>query len=305
MKIESRKLLAFIRLTRPHFLVGGFLLYGLGASIAAYLGKPIDLGLYILGQLLVTAIQLTTHYLNEYFDGSVDIHNPNRTWMNGGSGELGESGLSRKTALYAAIVTLTITAIVVSMLILRGGVSLLAWSFVLIGFFGAYFYNAPPLRWIVSGYGELIASIIVAAIVPALAYSLQTGELHRLLLMSTSPLVALHFAMIMVFELPDYGTDLKYEKKTLMVRLGWEVGMRMHDIAILFAVISYILAILAGLPTRVALGGLIALPLALAQVWQMGRIREGYPPRWQLFTLSATGLFALAAYLELMGYLLS
>jgi hypothetical protein len=50
---------------------------------------------------------------------------------------------------------------------------------------------------------------------------------------------------------------------------------------------------------------LIALPLALAQIWQMGRIREGYPPRWQLFTFSATGLFALTAYLQMLGYLLS
>ena len=305
MKIEIRHLLAFIRLSRPQFLIGGFLLYGLGASIAAYLGRPIDVVLYTFGQLLVTAIQLTTHYLNEYFDGSVDIHNSNRTWMNGGSGELGEGGLPRKTALYAAIVTLTITTIVVSMLLIRGGIPLLAWSFVLLGFLGAYLYNAPPVRLIVSGYGELLASIIVAAIVPALAFSLQTGELHRLLLMSTSPLVALHFAMVLVFELPDYGNDLKFEKRTLMVRLGWQVGMRIHDTAIIFAVLSYILAVLTGLPLRVALGGLIAFPLALAQVWQMGRVREGYPPRWQLFTLSATGLFGLTAYLEMMGYLLS
>ncbi len=286
-------------------MVGGLLLYGLGASIAVYLGHPIDVGLYIFGQLLVTTIQLTTQYLNEYFDGRVDIHNSNRTWMNGGSGELGETGLPRKTALYAAIVTLTITAIVVSMLVIRGGISLLAWSFILLGFLGAYFYNAPPLRLIVSGYGELIASIIVAAIVPALAFSLQTSELHRLLLMSTTPLVALHFAMVLVFELPDYGTDLKFEKRTLMVRLGWQAGMRIHDISILFAVLSYILAVLTGLPLRVALGGVIALPLALAQVWQMDRIREGYPPRWQLFTLNATGLFGLTAYLQMMGYLLS
>jgi 1,4-dihydroxy-2-naphthoate octaprenyltransferase len=305
LKIERRHLLAFIRLSRPHFLVGGFLLYGLGASIAAYLGQPIDRGLYIVGQLLVTAIQLSTHYLNEFYDGSADSTNPNRTWMNGGSGELGESGLPRKTALYGAIVSLSITAIVASMLLIRGGIPLLAWLCVVLGFLGSYFYNAQPLRLIASGYGELAASIIVAGVVPALAFSLQTGELHRLLLMSTTPLMALHFAMVLVFELPDYATDLKYGKRTLMVRLGWQTGMRIHDYAIFFAVLSYILAVFAGLPLRVALGGLIALPLALAQIWQMGRIREGYPPRWQLFTFSATGLFALTAYLQMLGYLLS
>ncbi len=305
MKIEPRKLLAFIRLSRPHFLVGGFLLYGLGASIASYLGQPIDRGLYVVGQLMVTAIQLSTHYLNEFYDGGADRANPNRTWMNGGSGELGEDGLPRKTALYGAIVSLSILAIVASMLLIRGGIPLLAWLCLVLGFLGAYMYNAPPLRLISSGYGELAASIIVAGIVPALAFSLQTGELHRLLLMSTTPLIALHFAMVLVFELPDYATDLKYGKRTLMVRLGWQAGMRIHDYAIFFAVLSYILAVFAGLPLRVALGGLIALPLALAQIWHMGRIREGYPPRWQLFTFSATGLFGLTAYLQMLGYLLS
>lgn len=305
MKGSRGKVFAFIRLTRPHFLLGGFLLFGLGAAIALYLGRPINIGLYLIGQLLVTSIQLTTHYLNEYFDAPADALNPNRTLMNGGSGMLGETGLPRITALYAGMITLAITATGVSLLLLQGEVPLLSWLLLGLGFLCSYFYNAPPVRLISSGYGELIASVVVAGIVPAFSFALQTGELHRLLLMTTAPLIALHFAMVLIFELPDFATDAKFEKRTLMVRIGWENGMRMHDAAILLAVLTYLLAFLTGLPSRVALGGLIALPLALAQVWQLGRIRQGYPPRWQLLTISATGLFALTAYLELIGYVLS
>jgi 1,4-dihydroxy-2-naphthoate octaprenyltransferase len=305
LKISWKHILLFVRLSRPHFLLGGFLLFGLGAAIAAYLGHPIKLALYVTGQLLVTSIQLTTQYLNEYFDYAGDAHNPNRTLMSGGSGALDEESLPRNVALYAVVVTLTITATGCSLLLLQGGVPLLAWLLLVLGFLGSYFYNAPPLRLIETGYGEIAASVIVAGIVPAFSFALQTGDLHRLLIMSTTPLIALHFAMVMVFELPDYATDAKFDKRTLMVRIGWERGMRFHDFAILFAVLAYILAYLTGLPHRVSLGGLIALPLALAQVWQLGRIRQGYPPRWQLLTISATGLFALTAYLELIGYVLS
>lgn len=305
MKVSRERFFAFIRLTRPHFLLGGALLFGLGTAIALYLGRPIDIGLYLIGQLLVTSIQLTTHYLNEYFDAPADALNPNRTLMNGGSGMLGEAGLPRSTALYAAMISLAITATGVSLLLLQGDVPLLSWLLLGLGFFGSYFYNAPPVRLISSGYGELAASVVVAGIVPAFSFALQTGELHRLLLMTTAPLIALHFAMVLVFELPDFATDAKFEKRTLMVRVGWENGMRMHDGAILLAVLTFLLAFLTGLPSRVAMGGLIALPLALAQVWQLGRIRQGYPPRWQLLTISATGLFALTAYLELIGYVLS
>jgi len=305
LNLSRKQILSFIRLSRPHFLLGGFLLYGLGASIAAYLGRPIQPGLYLLGQLLVSSIQLTTHYLNEYHDGSVDVHNPNRTWLSGGSGAFREEGLPRTVPLYASIVTLTITATACSLLLIRGGTPLLAWLLLLLGFFGSYFYDARPLRLIESGYGELIASVIVTGIVPAFSFALQTGELHRLLIMSTAPLMALHFAMVLAFELPDYANDLKYGKRTLMVRVGWQNGMRLHDFAIVFAVLAYLLAYATGLPTRVAWGGLIALPLALAQVWQVDRIRQGQPPRWNLLTIGAAGLVALTAYLELIGYLLS
>jgi 1,4-dihydroxy-2-naphthoate octaprenyltransferase len=305
VRISWKHLVGLVRLSRPHFLLGGFLLFGLGASIANYLGHPIRISLYLIGQLLVTSIQLTTQYLNEYFDGPADAHNANRTLMSGGSGMLGENGLPRSVPLYAAVVTLTITATGCSLLLLQGSAPLLAWLLLALGFLGAFLYNAPPARLIESGYGELIASVVVAGILPAFSFALQTGELHRLLIMSTAPLIAFHFAMVLIFELPDYATDVKFEKRTLMVRLGWKNGMRMHDLAIAFAVLALILAYLNGLPQRVALGALIALPLAIAQIWQLGRIRQGYPPRWQLLTLSATGLFALTAYLEMVGYILS
>ena len=123
--------------------------------------------------------------------------------------------------------------------------------------------------------------------------------------MSTTPLIALCFAMIVVFGLPDYATDLKHGKRTLMVRIGWSSGMRAHDVAIVFALISFEAAFSVGLPARVGLGALFVVPLAMAQIWQMNRIRQGYPPRWNVLTFSALALFVIAAYLELAGYLLT
>jgi 1,4-dihydroxy-2-naphthoate octaprenyltransferase len=301
----GRQILLFLKLSRPHFLVGGFLLYGLGASIASYLGRPIDLGLYALGQALVTAIQLMTHYLNEYFDSPADRDNSNRTPLSGGSGALGVDGLPRKLALYAGILSLALAATIGSAALVSGAMPTLAWIILILSFLGAYFYSAPPLRLVSSGYGEIAASVVVAGLLPSFGYAVQTGEVHRLLLMSTTPLMALGFAMLLVFELPDYATDMKHAKRTFMVRLGWQASMRAHDLAVVFALLSLAVAYLNGLPPRVALGALVATPLGLAQVWQMRRIRLGFPPRWTTLTISALALFALTAYLELAGYLLS
>jgi 1,4-dihydroxy-2-naphthoate octaprenyltransferase len=304
--MKARKnLVDFIRLSRPHFLLGGLLLFALGAAIANYLGEDISLGRYLLGQGFITTIQLMGHFLNEYYDAPIDNLNEDRTPFNAGSGSLGPGGLPRSVAFYAAIAMLTLTGTLAGIMLLIGDIPLLTWIFGLLGFLGAFSYSVPPLRTSVSGYGELITSLVVAGFVPSFSFSLFAGDLHRLVVMSTVPLIALHFAMMLVFELPDYATDLKYNKRTLMVRVGWDTGMRIHDYAILFGILSFIIAFVNGLPNRVALGGLIVLPLALAQIWQMNRIRNGYPPNWRVITLGALLLFGLSAYFTALGFVLS
>jgi len=294
-----------LRLSPPHFLLGGFLLFGLGAAIARYLGKPIDWGLYILGQLLITSIQLMAHALHTFFDDTREQEVTFRSLFGGDRKALEPEHLPYTAALISAIVTLTISATLAAFLLVVKNISFVSWAFMLIGFFTAFFYSTPPVRLKTSGYGEIIAAIVVASFVPFFAFTLQTGELHRLLLMSTIPLAALLFAALIVFEFPDYASDLKRDRKTLMVRIGWETAMKIHDLAILFAIISFLIAYVIGLPDRVALGALISFPLAIAQIWQLNRIKAGLPPRWRTFTISALALFAMTAYLELMGYIFS
>jgi 1,4-dihydroxy-2-naphthoate octaprenyltransferase len=303
MRISIREIGLFIRLTRPLFLLGGILLYGLGGAILDYLGRPIDITLFILGQIGITAIQLVAHFLNEYFDSPRDSENPNRTLLTGGSGALGPGGLPRKVALYGAAFTLAITATIVIFLVTNEQTPMIAWIILSLIFLGAFLYSLPPISLATSGYGEASTSVLVAGLLPAFAFTLQTGEFHRLLVMTSTPLVALHFAMMLAFELPDFATDTKFEKRTLMVRIGWAAAMRLHDFAIIFAIGGVAFAFALGLPWRVALGSSIALPLALAQMWQFSRVRRGFPPNWRTITYSALALFAMTAYLQLVGYL--
>lgn len=300
-----RWLRLFLRLSRPHFLIGGILLFALGASIAHYLHYPISGRVYALGQALVSLIQLVAQYLNEYFDAPDDLTNVRRSFLTGGSGTLGPEALPRRTALYAAAACLTAAATLASVLLLRERVSLAAWFILLIGVCSAYFYSAPPLRLVTSGYGELTTSLLVGGLVPAFAFTLLTSSLNRLLVLSSMPLVALHFAMLMVFSLNDYAADSHTGKRTLMIRLGWSTGMRLHDLCIALAALAFVVGGLDGLPRRVALGAIIALPLGMAQVWQMARIRAGYRPQWRALTVNAAGLFLLVSYLEIVGFLLS
>src|SRR5215203_3974251 len=102
------KILAFLKLSRPHFLGGGLMLYALGALIARYQGYAIDFRVYWLGQLFVTALQLMVHYLNEYWDVETDRLNQNRTPFSGGSGLLADGTVGRETVFTAAVACLAV-----------------------------------------------------------------------------------------------------------------------------------------------------------------------------------------------------
>ncbi len=305
MRRILRQIWLFLRLSRPVFLAGGALLYALGVAIAYYLGRTINPGRYLLGQGLVLCIQLMAQYLNEYFDAAGDRANRNRTSLSGGSGVLGSTGLKPRVALYAAVAVLAVAVSLATALLTRASISPSAGLILGIGFLGAFACSTPPLRLVSSGYGEFLVSVLVAALVPSFGYALQTGGLHVLIALASFPLIALHMAMLIALQLPDYTADLKSDKRTLSVRLGWRMAMRIHDGAIVVAAISVGIAALAGLPIRIALSMAITMPLAGAQIWQMWRIRRGFVPLWRTLTLGAVALLALAVYFELIGFLLS
>ena len=273
------------------------LLYALGVGIARYFEASVDWSIYLLGQVWVTTLQLGAHYLNEYFDAPADADNFNRTPFSGGSGALGEGSLPRGAALLAAATSMTFTAVFTVLLIQTGRLSPVTVLMMLLIFLGALYYSTPPLNLAVSGYGELTTSLIVANLVPTFAFLLQRGDLHRLLAMTTFPLTALHLAMMLAFEFPDYASDLKHDKRTLLVRIGWQRGMTLHNMLILTAFLLLGLAAAFGLPLAIALPPFLVLPLGLFQIWYMTRIAAGAKPHWKLLTLTAVSLFGLTAYL--------
>jgi 1,4-dihydroxy-2-naphthoate polyprenyltransferase len=287
----------FIRLTRPYFLLGAILLYALGAGISHYLGTTLNLGLFWIGLIWALLLQLSAHYLNEYYDAPFDLDNENRTPFSGGSGALGPGKLPRRTALIAALTTLTFLASLTVLLLAQWRIPLLSIFIMGLAFLGAFFYSVPPVSLDRSGYGELATSFLVAFLLPGYAFSLQTGEFHRLVAMSGFPLVALHLAMMVSFEFPDYFNDVKHGKSTLLVRLGWQRGILLHDILVLTAFLLLGLALSFKMPAFAALPAFLSLPLALLQIWQFRNISAGSKPNWTLLTLNGLALFGAMAYL--------
>src|SRR3989304_926445 len=83
----SGRLMSLARLARPHFLLAGLGLYGLGAAYAVARGAPFELAPVILGYLVVLFAQASLSYSNDYFDAEADQFTVPGLF-NGGSGVL-------------------------------------------------------------------------------------------------------------------------------------------------------------------------------------------------------------------------
>jgi 1,4-dihydroxy-2-naphthoate octaprenyltransferase len=294
----------FLRLSRPFFLLGGFLLFALGASMAASAGHAIAIALYLQGQAIVSMLQLAVHFSNEYFDAHGDALNRQRTAFSGGSGVLGAQGLPRPVALSSAVVCLALGALVAGRMILAGGIPSLSWLVLAAMSIGAWFYSAPPVRLMSTGVGEIAASLVVGALVPIYAYALQAGSPDSRLVTALAPLVLLHFAMLLTLEVPDQDSDRGAGKRTLVVRWGVPTALQLHAALVVGALILLGMGVLASrLPLSPA-GLAVLATAALAHLWQVRRTApEAHAWRW--VAGAGVGLFALTALAEAVGFLIA
>lgn len=289
----------FIQLSRPLFILSAILLYLLGIGIAHYLSGVVNWTSFLLGLAWIIVSLLGTQYLNEYFDPIVmlDVPTSKHTPFSGGSGAIGAGRLPRQVALWAGLTCLTITASLTVLLIQKLGINIVGLLILGLIFLGEFLYAIPPFRLVSSGYGELVLSIVIIGMIPALAYLLQGHAFHRLLVMVALPLTTLHIGMLLALEFPDYASDIKQGNRPAIVRIGWQRGMIIHNILILISFVILGMAFVFGLPLSVGWPVIFVLPIGLFEIWMMNRIGEGAKPNWSLLVLVSVSTFVLATYL--------
>jgi 1,4-dihydroxy-2-naphthoate octaprenyltransferase len=289
------RVIAFVKLGRPLFLGGGFVLYALGATVAAWSGHAIDWRRYALGQGAVTAFQLMTHYANDYFDLEADRANATPTRWSGGSRVLAGGALPPRVALIAALAFAALGTAVGTQLLdaapTLAAILVFAWC-----------YSAPPLRLCARGLGELDTALVVTGLVPWLAFSLQGGGRTAVLVAALVPLVLLQVAMLLAIELPDAAGDAATGKRTIVVRFGARTAVRIYmaltAVAYLWLPIAWWLGVPA-LPCACA-----ALPAPLA-AWRIARMAgdAADPAGYERLTFAAVALLVATSAAMLIGFM--
>lgn len=282
------------------------MLYGLGAAVAVLGGASCSVRAYVLGQAAVTAIQLMTHYANDFFDAAADRANLTPTRWSGGSRVLASGTLPDAVARTAARVLLALAAALILAVHRAGGPGGPTAAAALVGALAlAWMYSAPPVRLHSRGLGELTTALVVTGLVPVIAFVLQAGGMHGLppLLLAQVPLAGLQFAMLLAIELPDAAGDAAVGKRTLVVRLGGRRSAALYR-AWLVAVYGTIpLLRLCGLPPVVALAAAAGTPLAAWQFQRLGRGAWAEADAWEGMAFRAVAMLVVTSAAELAAVL--
>ena len=277
------------RLTHPLHLLLGALTYFLGTSIANYLGKPFRTDSFWLGLVAVLLAQVSMNLLAEVFRPY------NEPIV---EGETRKSRLAlRNNALYISIASLAASAVIAFLLYTNNHLSISALFFLLLSLLLVLTYSIAPFRFVNRGFGEFVLATHLAYVIPSIGYILQSDITHRFLLV-TIPLTFLAFAYFIILDFPSFASDTKYNRSTLLTRLGWERVVPIHHFFVLLAYLFFLVLTspVFGLSLSLLWPAFLTLPFAIFQIFQLRNLALGARTNWNLLTVTALSVFGLTAY---------
>ena len=277
-----------LKLSRPLLLLLAALTYLLGASISAYLGKSFQNLTFLLGLGGVVLAQLSMNLLAEAF-------RPHNEPMIEGETPAQKEAL-RSNLLYISYAALTACAMIAFLLYINQGLNLPTFIFLLLSLVLVVLYAVPPLRLLDRGFGELALAAHMAYVIPSIGFLLQAKENHRLLMMIAIPLTALTLAYFLILSFTSFPSDQKYQRATLLRRLGWESAVPLHHSLIIFAYVIFICSPIFGYSFLLIWPAFLTLPFAILQMLLLRHISLGGKPNWPLLTTTALAVFGLTAY---------
>lgn len=273
------------RLSHPLYLVLAALTYFFGASIANYLGKHFIANAFWLGLAGVLLAQLAMSLLASVFRLDVEPLLEGETRR--------ERQLLRNNALYVSIASLASLTFIAFILYFESVLKPSSFLFLFLSLLLVLVYALPPFRN--RGFDEFILSAHLAYVIPSLAYVLQAGGTHRFLVLAI-PLTLLAFGYFIVMDFPTFLPDEKYNRVTLLTRIGWERVVPLHHLIVLLAYLLFAATSLFGLSLSLLWPAFLTLPFALFQIYQLRSIAIGAQPNWTLLTVTALAVFGLTTY---------
>jgi len=248
----------------PRFLLPGAAPVLVGSSLGFAAAGAFNPVLAVLALVSIVAINAGANMVNDYFDhlSGNDWVNENPTGFGGGSRYI-QNGIVTPQAMKAAGLTLlTIGSFTgLTIVYLTGSIFILILG--IIGVLGGYFWTAPPGKFCYRYVGEPFIFTLFGLLPVYGSYYLQTGRIDLLGLVPACLVGILICLVLLVNSFGDMAADAAVGKKTLVVRYGVSVGIRVYRILL---VAGYVIAAAAifVLPYMRFAAGLFLLTMPMA-----------------------------------------
>jgi 1,4-dihydroxy-2-naphthoate octaprenyltransferase len=261
--MNSGRFLIWWKAFRFHYASASFMPGILGGMVAWTIDRQFQPGYFLLVMLGLILNHLALNMTDDYYDFRhlVDAFaSEGRNPYAGGSGTL-SAGLIQPKNMRQVFTAFYVVAIAIGLFLgmMRGGFILLFLAF---GFFCAFFYTAPPIRFGYRGLGEIAQLLCFGPGIGLGAYYVQTQKISWEAFWGTLPFGIMLFSMITINEIPDYFEDRKGGKLNLVARFGRERGVRLFTASLLSAYGAILVGIIL---KRIPILGLISfltLPIA-------------------------------------------
>ena len=275
------------------FLYAGLMPYLLGGAWAFAMAGSFDVAAFWSGLGGVVLSVIGVEAFNEYFDarmGTDRVFNPQDV------PPIAQAVFWIGTAAFAAALAVGVY------LAVRVGWPVIA--FALLGGAAAIFYEAPPIRWVYRGLGELMIGLAYGPWMVLGSAYLHTQALPWALALASLVPAGLIMALAVVNAIPDFHQDRLVGKRNLVVRLGRERGVTLY-LTLAGAGLAVVAAgVAAGIFPVACLAALAAVPLVALSA-RCARVHYAAPRQFLpamrhmvLAYLVATGLFTAAIFLQ-------
>ncbi len=239
MDYNTDTIIKIIKLGRPQYLVGDFLLFIMGALLAVLLSAEFVSSKFILGYSILLTAHLAVHYSNDYFDFEVDSYTGS-SLITGGSGVLVENPELRDFSIRFSLFLMGLSIFLAALFTVVFKYPITFFLFLLFGNLLAWYYTAPPIKLVYRRLGEL-ANIIAVIIFLGAGYFALKGTLDLPFLIFSIPVIFFQIIFINSFELPTLEGDKLGNKITWIVSKGREFGFKLNAVCGVLATLSFII----------------------------------------------------------------
>lgn len=216
--------------------------------------------LTLLGGVLLHA---GTNVVNDYYDHVSGNDEANTRFVRpftGGSRMIQKGLLSPREVLTLGLVCFAVGSLIGLYLSFRVGKVILLLG--AIGVLSGFFYTAPPLRLVSTGFGELLVGLNFGTLMTLGAFYVQTRWLTWEPVWASLPLALLIAAVLYINEFQDMEADSSVGKTHWVVRLGRARAVKGYAWILGLTYASILLGVLLRLTSPWTLLGLLTLPIA-------------------------------------------